>query len=242
LWKLLEQGMASRPEARPRPAAQFARALDGVAGLTQAQGRALLGSAMRRLFPDEMGAQASDKAELRRLTRSAEELPTAQGHVLNQSGAEGSRRLPNWIGWGAGIAVIGAAAAMFSLGPRPTPPSAEPVAAQTVATVAPTPPPASSVEVGVQVNPAGIDGIEISIGGERVPAASPHRQMALAGEPIAVSVSAPGYRSAELQVVPDRNRSLLVTLAPLPSAVPRPSARTSAPRPAPSGLIRRYPF
>ena len=79
LWKILQQSLAVAPEARPRPASQLARSLDAAAGLTQAQGRALLASAMRRLFPDELGAESSEIAELRRLSRPPEE-PTAQRH------------------------------------------------------------------------------------------------------------------------------------------------------------------
>jgi serine/threonine protein kinase len=85
-WKVLQQALAVRPEARLGPASQLARALDGVAGLTSAQGRALLTSAMQRLFPDEMGAEASDIAELRRLSRPADE-PTAQGHGQQRKAA-----------------------------------------------------------------------------------------------------------------------------------------------------------
>jgi hypothetical protein len=202
---------------------------------------------MRRLFPDEMGAQASEKAELRRLTRGAEELPTAQGHVLSQSGVQRGRRSIGWIGWAAGFALLGTAAVVLSTRSRPEAPSAASVTSAVPAPVAPSASsaPASSVEVGVQVNPAGIAGVDISIGGEHVSAAAPRRQMLLASEPVAVSVSAPGYRSVELDVVPDRNRSVLVTLSPLPSAAPRASAPRPIPvrpAPAPSGLIRRYPF
>src|SRR6478609_11794299 len=82
LWKVLQQALSPRPEDRPRPA-MLSRALDASAGLNQAQGRALLSSMMRRLFPDELGAESTDIAELRRLSRNPDE-PTSQGHVVSR--------------------------------------------------------------------------------------------------------------------------------------------------------------
>jgi len=69
-----------------------------------------------------------------------------------------------------------------------------------------------------------------------------------------IRVRAKGYQPVELWVVPDRDRSLIVTLVPLPAvagAAPiaagagvAKSAQLAprAPAVAPSGVIRRYPF
>lgn len=239
-WKVLQQAMASRAEDRPRPAAQLVRALDGVAGLTQAQGRALLSSAMRRLFPDEMGAEASDIAELRRLSRPGEEPPTAQGHVVSRVTRAQPRTRASAAAWAAGLLLAGAGA--VALASRPAAAPAPPPPHGLVA-AAPIP---STVDVAVQVSPAGVPGLTLAIGGVPISATSPHRQVALATEPLAVHVAAPGYKSVALTVVPDRDRSLVVTLAPLPvptpSVAPPKSAATRQPTPASSGVIRRYPF
>jgi len=237
-WKLLAQALAPRPEARPRPAAQFARALDGVSGLTQAQGRALLSSAMRRLFPDEMGAEASDIAELRRMSRPNEE-PTVQGHAVSRVTRERPQSRSNAAVWALGVVLAGGGAA--ALASRPQPQRVPETAAVTQAPIAaPT-----AVEVGVQVSPAGLAGLEMTIGGVPVGAAAPHRLVPRAAEPVRVVVKAPGYRSVDLSVVPDRDRSLVVTLNPLASAAaavaPKPAA-SHAPQAAPTGVIRRYPF
>jgi len=237
-WKLLARALAPRAEARPRPAAQFARALDGIAGLTQAQGRALLSSAMRRLFPDEMGAEASDIAELRRLSRASEE-PTAQGHTVSRVTHERPQPRSHAAGWVLALVLAaGVGAAWLS--------RSEPARAPEARAAVPAPTLASTtVDVGVQVSPAGLTGLEMTIGGVSVGAAAPHRLLQRAFQPVSVIVKAPGYRSVELAVVPDRDRSVVVTLALLPAlaaAVPPKPAASHAPAAAPSGVIHRYPF
>ena len=239
LWKILQHALSPRPEQRLRPAAQLARALDGVAGLTQAQGRALLSSAMRRLFPDEMGAESSDIAELRRLSRPAEEA-TAQGHVVSRVAGQRPRSRTSALVWGAGLLLAGGAAAVLSRTPEPRRTELPAVAPALVE-------PASNVDVAVQVSPPGLPGLQIAIGGVSVAPSAPHRLVSRATEPLVVMVSAPGYRSVELPVVPDRERSLLVTLAALPAAasaapVAVKSAAPRAPAAAATGVIRRYPF
>ncbi|HXK17911.1 MAG TPA: serine/threonine-protein kinase, partial [Polyangiaceae bacterium] len=237
-WKLLTQALAPRPEARPHPAGQFARALDGVAGLTQAQGRALLASAMRRLFPDEMGAEASDIAELRRMSRVNEE-PTVQGHAVSRVAHERAQPRSHVAVWALGLLLAGGGGAALLSRTRPEP-------APEVRVAAPAPPATStSVELGVQVSPAGLAGVEMTIDGVPVSAAAPHRVLPRATQPVRVVVKAPGYRSVELMVVPDRDRSLVVTLAPAAplaaAAAPKPAA-SHAPAAAASGVIHRYPF
>jgi serine/threonine protein kinase len=242
LWNVLQQALSPRPEARPQPAVQLARALDAAAGLTQAQGRALLSSAMRRLFPDEMGAESSDIAELRRLSRTPEE-PTAQGHVVSRVASERPRTPWTALGSALGVLVVGGTVAL-AIG-RSEPPRV--TASALPVSVSPSPSPEPTwVELGVQVSPAGLPGIEITIDGVAVASATPHRRIARGNQPITAEVKAPGHRSVRLEVVPDRDRSLVVTLSPLPSVTASPASAKSkparAPAPASSGVIRRYPF
>jgi eukaryotic-like serine/threonine-protein kinase len=237
-WKVLQQALAVRPEARPGPASQLARALDGVAGLTSAQGRALLTSAMQRLFPDEMGAEASDIAELRRLSRPADE-PTAQGHVVSRVSHEKPRGKSSAFALAAGLALVGGGAVLFST--RAEPPSVAAPAAS-VAPVAPVP---ELVELGVQVSPANVPGLTVSIGGVAVTGPTPQRVVPRGTGQVMVSVRAPGYRSVDLPVVADRDRSVGVALVPVASAAaptPQKAVTPRAPAAAPSGVIRRYPF
>ena len=239
-WKVLQQSLASRPESRPTSAAQLARGLDAVAGVTSAQGRALLGSAMSRLFPDEMGAEASDIAELRRLSRPAEE-PTAQGHVVSRVTRNEPRARVSALALLLGLALVGGVVAVLAHRPAlqaPTPGAAVPKVAE----------PRTAVELGVQLSPSGVPGLEVSIGGVSVAPQAPHRVVARATGPLVVKVTAPGYRSVELPVVPDRDRTLMVTLTPTPAAVrvrdaePARGTSSHAPATAASGVIRRYPF
>jgi len=247
LWKVLQQSLSPRPQDRPHPTAQLSRALDAAAGLTQAQGRALLSSAMRRLFPDEMGAEASDIAELRRLHRQPDER-TSQAHVVSRvATAPSPRSRPplSSLGWLAGLLLIGGTVAL-SIGRSPSPASS----------AASLPPPASSpaapsadVEIGVQLSPEGLTDSRITIGGVPVSEREPHRRVPRGDQPIWIEARAPGYRSVSLEVRPDRDRSLVLTLSALP-APPSPSAAPArvkaapprAPAAAASGVIRRYPF
>jgi hypothetical protein len=76
-----------------------------------------------------------------------------------------------------------------------------------------------------------------------VEADAPRRRVPRSSEPLVVAMSAPGYHSVRLEVLPDQDRSLVVALAPVPSAV-APSSKSTPRAPAahPSGVIRRYPF
>jgi serine/threonine protein kinase len=248
LWKLLQRAMASRREDRPRSAAQLAKALDESAGLTQAQGRALLSSAMRRLFPDELGAEASEIAELRRLSRSPNE-PTAQGgHVVTRARSERPRPRAGTVAWTLGFVLAGGAVAVALS--RGEPPRLAPVVPPTPAAA----PEATHVDVSVQATPSNAPGLRLTIGGVSVPADAPHLRVLRGADALTVEVAAPGYTTVSSQVVPDRDRSVVVALAassPPPPPTPRPSAGPTAkppaaPRavePAPSGgLIHRYPF
>ncbi len=237
LWKLLQQALNPKPELRPR-AVQLARSLDGAASLTQAQGRALLSTAMRRLFPDELGAESSDIAELRRLSRSADE-PTSQGHVVSRVTVERPRPRSTALGFTAALALAGAAVAVVAT--RGEPGAAE---ARAVASSVAEPAP-SNVEVAVQVTPETARGVQISIAGAPVSALSPHVMLRRGSRPITVEVKAPGFVAVSMQVVPDRDRVLLVPLSQVPpsaSAAAKKASATHAPAAAPSGVIRRYPF
>jgi serine/threonine protein kinase len=244
LWKVLQQALSPRPEQRPHPPAHLARALDGAAGLTQAQGRALLSSAMRRLFPDEMGAESSEIAELRRLSRNPEE-PTSQAHVVSRvqpEPRERSRSPFSSLAWAAGLLVVGATVTLSIGRPESTPPLAS-RAPQPAVPPSPLAPPAAEVDLSVQLIPAGLGGASLTIGGVPVTGSEPHRRVPRGEQPIAVEAQAPGFRSLRVEVVPDRDRSVALTLSPLPTSAPpakgKPPART--PPAAASGVIRRYP-
>jgi hypothetical protein len=189
------------------------------------------------LFPDEMGAESSEIAELRRLSRAPEE-PTVQGHVVSRVTHELPRRRSQVVGWAAGVGIALGAAALYA-NRQPARPREAPVAASA------SPAPLSAfVTLGVQVSPGGVPGLSVTIAGAPAPAGD--LTVPRSSEPVQVRVQAPGYRLVELSVVPDRDQALVVTLTPNPVVLPAPSekAATSArpPAAAPTGVIRRYPF
>jgi hypothetical protein len=138
-----------------------------------------------------------------------------------------------------GVAVVGGGVAALVRSPAPEAPTLRPVS--TLAE-------ASTVELGVQVSPSGLSGLDVSIGGVPVTPQAPHRVVPRAAGPLVVKVSAPGYRSVELPVVPDRDRTMMVTLLQTAPVEPRATAEAAkptsprAPATAPSGVIHRYPF
>ena len=75
---------------------------------------------------------------------------------------------------------------------------------------------------------------------------SAHGSKGCSQQALVVSVEAPGYRSAQLPVVPDRDRTISVALVPLPAPEPARPPERAAPThkaaPTSSGVIRRYPF
>ncbi|HKY38229.1 MAG TPA: protein kinase [Polyangiaceae bacterium] len=237
LWKVLQQMLASKPEARPRSSSQLARSLDGAAGLTPAQGRAMLSSAIRRLFPDELGAAAIDIAELRRMSRSPGAEATAQGHVVSRVTREPVRSRSSFLGWAAALSLVAGGVGLFA---STRGPAAEP----SRAIAPPATKPAANVEVTLEVTPSTLPGLAISIAGSQVSAQNPQRLVPRGAQPVAVKVQAPGYRSVELNVVPDRDRSVSVALVPATPAASADTRRRAVRTPAavPSGVIRRYPF
>jgi hypothetical protein len=84
-----------------------------------------------------------------------------------------------------------------------------------------------------------IDGVAVAPG-------APHRRVAHGSKPVVATIQAPGYRNVRLDVVPDRDRSLIVSLSPVPIApaasAAKPKSTPRAPAAGPSGVIRRYPF
>ena len=235
LWKILKQTLSPKPEARIRPAAQLARSLDSVAGISPAQGRALLASTMGRLFPDETGAAASEIAELRRLSRVAEE-PTVQGQVVSRVSSSSRRGSLSFLGATAAVLAVGGVAVALSQRSEPAVVAARPTL--------PVAAPAASVELSLVVSPPGLPGLELSIDEVRVPSDAPRLLLARSPNPVAVQVAAPGYQRVRLSVAPDRERSVLVALVPNPLPSPVAPARPAVrpPVPKPSGVIRRYPF
>jgi len=251
LWAVLEQMLAPKPELRLGPAAAAARALDAVAAMSPAQGRALLSLTLSRLFSEDQVAETRDLSEL--LARSSGEN-TEHGHAVSGHRVASRRSdLTKGLLVGASLLAVAGGLAARGLTHRSSPPPASARAA----TVASPPPesvpslaPASSVDIGVVLSPPGLANVIIEIAGVAVAAAEPHRALPRSASPVSVRVAAPGYQSIEVSVAPDRDRFVGLTLTPVPAAgapaaLPAAKAGPSTPLgPSPdrSGVIKRYPF
>ena len=102
------------------------------------------------------------------------------------------------------------------------------------------------VDIAVIVSPPGIADVEIEIAGAVAAGSGSHRLVPRSAKAVQVRVRAPGYRAEELDVVPERDQSLLLSLTRLARAVG--TARGKSPHveprsPAESpGVIKNYPF
>ena len=251
LWTVIQGMLSPDPQLRLGPAASVARQLDAIAQLSFAQGRALLALTMERLFGTEKSKDLQDLAELRRLQRGPEER-TEHSHVVARSRphlrATASRAGPGWRR--AGVALL--RACFGSSFARPHRRTASSVAAATLMPYVrprlrkPSPEASGSVDINVTVTPPGIAGVSIEIGGVVVPPTDSHRLVARGSLSLPVRVSAPGYQPLEAMVAPERDRTLVLALSPLPPVaplVPRPTRTEHASATGqPSGVIKRYPF
>ena len=119
---------------------------------------------------------------------------------------------------------------------------------------------ATTVTLDVSTHPP-VAGARITIGGRPVEGNPARRELERSSDPVEVVVAAAGYQSAEVEVIPDRNRAVVVPLLRVPAApasasvapaqpsvepVGRPLGRPpSPPSPAkspPGDIITDYPF
>jgi serine/threonine-protein kinase len=245
LWAIIEHMLAPKAEQR-LTAAAAARALDEFSGLTAAQGRALLSLTLERVFHEDRAGEAQDLTELRRLGRTQDDR-TEHGHVVSggalRPSASGLR-----FAMIAGVALLAVLGVLTFERASSTRATAARIRAQP-ASSSPEVEPIPSVDIAVQVAPAGIASVQIEIGGVSVPVDAAHRAVLRSSTPTAVHVSAPGYRPVLTDVIPERDHALTVTLSPAAQAQSAPALRPSPRKKArpealaePDGVIKRYPF
>ena len=245
LWRVIQGTLEADPNARLGPAATVARELDAIAGLSFAQGRALLAITMERLFGPEKAGDLADAAELRGLLRSEVER-TEHGHVLAGSTTPKSRGSLKVVALGGAALLVALLSVRVGRAPAPVASAPEPVsAASSVQPLVPAQPPAT-VDIAVVVSPPGIADVEIEIAGVVAAGSGSHRLVPRSTKAVRVRVSAPGYRPEEVDVVPERDQSLLLSLTRLARVVGTARARSpSAPSRPPAespGVIKNYPF
>lgn len=242
LWQILQGMLEPDPKARSGPAASVARELDAEAGLSFAQGRALLALTMDRLFPEEKLAAAEDLSELRALRGNVLEH-TEHSHVLGERLAPPSTpRASKRVLIAASLVAVSSAVWAIARPDRPLGSSA-PTVDSPPAVQASRP---AQVEIAVTVTPADAPELRVAISGVEVPARAARLLVARGALPLTVRVTASGFAPIEVSVVPDAARSLVLALAaaPAPTAAAQKPALRDTPRAAikPSGVIKRYPF
>jgi eukaryotic-like serine/threonine-protein kinase len=244
LWRVIQGMLEADPALRLGPAATVARELDAIAGLTFAQGRALLAITMERLFSAEKAADLADAAELRGLLRSEAES-TEHGHVLANAPTTKRRSSLKFVALGAAALLIPVLFMRSGRAPVSLARPLQPVPAASVQLL--TEPPPRAVDIAVAASPSGVADVEVEIDRVVVKGGESHRLIPRSTTPVRVRVSAPGYRSAEVDVVPDRDQSLLLSLTRAVRPTPPVSAkepRIGSPSPPAesAGIIKNYPF
>lgn len=151
----------------------------------------------------------------------------SRAHVLTQPGPETSARPSSrrklWLG-AAALVAAGGAVALFARDGERAPQTSE-AAAPPPPPVAPSPPPApATVRVTIASQPSNAS---VARQGAVLGKTPLSFELPRSSEPVDYRVSLPGFTPTQVQVVPDADRSLMVTLARQAPAAspPRPPAR-----------------
>ncbi|MBX3129895.1 MAG: protein kinase [Polyangiaceae bacterium] len=251
LASTLSRCLERDPNARHPTAAALATELDAFVA-KHAPGRDLRGelaSLLGSLFAQEREKQLAGIEELKALEAQPDTLRPTPSLDDRPSRVGLRAHRPRWaLGLALGLAVALAVVSLILLG------RAQPAPAQS------EPPPAapSLATIEVVVEPA--EGAQVLIDGRRASGSPPRLALPQASHPVRVEVSAAGKQRVSLAVVPDRDRSMLVTLVDEPAAVPTAGApAASAPKPgkgksapagqksgktggSPGSLVTEYPF
>lgn len=235
LHDIMAKALAPALDARYADGQQFASDLRSfIASRGQPQLRDRLSQLMNELFADERALKERAIVELRQrglepaestaaVTQSEPPDETRLASEVDSAARAPARRSPVLAVLG-GMAVVGliavGLAAVVLRGPDAASAEGPSPAAQ------PAPPEAVSIEVTVEPE---LDDAVVTIGGVVVSERPARLQVKRGGTAVAVAVSAPGYQPAKMDVVPDRDRAVLV---PLRQAEPEPAASAPTSEPA----------
>ncbi len=226
----LKRALASKPEERYPSGAPFRDELD--AFLRRATPgvdlREKLGVLMRQTFEVDRKRQSAAIEELREVEDT--DLPetlTPPGVEASSVDASGTKRRLLTTGVAAVVVLGGVAAWALMRTPAP-----EPAPTNTAAIAAPI---ASSVSIEVAVQPP-MDAV-VEIDGKRAAGDPARAELPRSDTPVSIRVTAEGKAPAELHVVPDKGRSVVIPL----SDKPKPAPSASAPKPKRGGTPRTGP-
>jgi serine/threonine-protein kinase len=244
----LRRALEAKPEDRYPSGAPFREDLEAFLAETApgVDQRDQLAALLRRLF----------EAARKRQNASIEEMRAAPGALGSDSvvvtepaavAVQSKRGRTLALATAGFVVLVGVVAFAVTRG-DPAPPAA-PSAAGLAAPVA------ANVNIEVELQPA-VDGARVEIDGKRA-SGKPARATVPRGDaPLLIRVSADGKHPAELSIVPDKDRSVVVPLSDVPAA-PAPSA-SAAKKPVTTGgapvvkptdgqkkpgdLVTEYPF
>ncbi|MEZ4222158.1 MAG: serine/threonine-protein kinase [Polyangiaceae bacterium] len=249
LAESLRKALAGKPEERYADGGHFRDDLDRYVKRTapDVDLRERVATLMKRLFDQERLQQAAAIDELRHNTTG-----THSGEMVSVASAAlaPAPRRPSkaWL-VAISAAVVGVVAVIAVVLGRDGRAAAPATSASGVE--APTVPTAVAIEVVVQPP---VDAL-VEIDGQRANGRPARRTIARGQDAVTIRVSAPGKIPAELSVVPDKDRSVVVPLSDEPVKVSAPpsaeSPKRQTPRPGPrpgpkpknpGDLITNYPF
>jgi serine/threonine-protein kinase len=218
LGRILRRALESEPDARYPNGRELARDLNAfVEASGVADPKALVVDALAARFAAERGQQQQAIESLR--NEALEEHTERDVLAGRPSGvvprlAEPAPKPRYWVYGLAGFGVV-LVVGLGALALRPDPPparSAEPAVAPVPTTI--------TVEVTTQPDVRA----KVLIGGAAADGKPARASVPRGDRAIDVEVSAEGFASAKLSVVPDRNHAVLVPLTKLPDPAPPPSA------------------
>ena len=242
----LKRALAGKPEERYVSGAPLRDDLDAFLRRTapNIDLRDKLGVLMRQTFEVDRRRQSAAIEELRDAADTESTHATDPPPATESPFVHSGRAKRRWVT--AGVAALIALGGVGAWALTRTPaPAAEPT--PTAATPAPI---STTVNIEVAVQPP-IDAI-VEIDGKRATGNPARAELARSTTPVAIRVTAEGKAPAELKVVPDKDRSVVIPLTDKPR--PAPSASTPAPKPTrrgprptpkpqkPGNLVTDYPF
>ncbi len=240
----LKRALASKPEVRYPSGAPFRDDLDAFLrrAAPNVDLREKLSVLLRQTFEADRKRQNEAIEKLRDAEDSDDGAVALAGDDTSTMAASGAKRRLVTAGIAAVVVLAGVTTWALT---RPQAPAPEPM--PSAATAAPI---ATSVSIEVTVQPP-MDAI-IEIDGKRATGNPARTEILRSATPVSIRVTAEGKAPAELKVVPDKDRSVVIPLTdkpkPAPSAsTPKPKPASGGPRPGPKpqkpgNLVTDYPF
>jgi hypothetical protein len=219
LAEILLRALALEPTERYEDAGELARDLDSfVARSGRVDQREQLQDVMGAVFRSFRESTMQAIADLREADEAELGAAASARQTIHEATPVVASTRPRWP-WALGVAVLTAVlvgVGVFSLRAAPRAARTDP----------PLPATEATVTLDVSTHPA-VAAAKVTIGGQLVDGSPARREMKRGSEPVEVVVVAAGYHRAEVRVIPDQNRTVVVPLLPEEPPSPPSSAATA---------------